>query len=317
MKHLFCINPAAGKGNSTEAMKARIHKACKDRGLGEERDYFVKVSEKPGDITLWVRQAAQSGEAYRVYACGGDGTLNEAVCGAAAYRNVALTHVPCGSGNDFIRQFDRTAPFSSLDALLDDPKEADFDLICVNGDYSINVCSVGLDARIAMEMAGYKKIPLVRGHVAYLLSALVNTVRGVHRHYQIEIDGQVLDGSFTMVYVGSGAWYGGGFNPVPEADPTDGKLDVLLVTGVSRATVLKVIGPYKLGKFRDYPNLIRYFRTDRVKITCDTGEPVNLDGELRWAQVAEFSLAPEKLRFFYPKTVELSCKKVPSGTAGV
>ena len=49
------------------------------------------------------------------------------------------------------------------------------------------------------------------------------------------------------------------------------------------------------------PELIRYFQTKTVKIICDKPTPVNLDGELRIAQEVEFSIAREKLRFFYPK----------------
>ena len=42
-------------------------------------------------------------------------------------------------------------------------------------------------------------------------------------------------------------------------------------------------------------------RTKELKIRCDKATPVNLDGELRMAQVVDFKLADEKLRFFYPK----------------
>ena len=51
-----------------------------------------------------VRRRRTRGD-LRVYACGGDGTLNECVNGAALLPNVAVTHFPCGTGNDFIRMF--------------------------------------------------------------------------------------------------------------------------------------------------------------------------------------------------------------------
>lgn len=301
MKHLFLINPAAGKGRSEAINRAVAESCCHYYGLTEGRDFEIRVSQKPGDITAWVREAAKTGQELRVYACGGDGTLNEAVCGAVGCPNVSLTHVPCGSGNDLLRLFSEPKAFEDILSYMLDPEEAELDLIQCNGDYALNVGSIGFDARIGTDMAAYKKLPLVRGHLAYVLAALAHTVKGVHRPYRVEVDGQVIEGEQTMICVCSGAWYGGGFHPVPEADPTDGKLDVLLVRGVSRLTVLKVIGPYKNGRFRDYPDLIRYFRTDRVKITCREPEPVNLDGELRIAREVEFSVAPQKIRFFYPK----------------
>ena len=54
-----------------------------------------------------------------------------------------------------------------------------------------------------------------------------------------------------MICVCNGRYYGGGFNPVPEAEAADGKLDVLLVEPVSRFHVVKIIGAYKAGKYRD------------------------------------------------------------------
>jgi diacylglycerol kinase family enzyme len=62
-----------------------------------------------------------------------------------------------------------------------------------------------------------------------------------------------------------------------------------------------VIGKYKDGRYKELPHLVRHFRTKRVKVTCDKENPINLDGELRVAREAEFLLAKEKVRFFYPK----------------
>lgn len=305
MKHLFVINPAAGKGAKAEALSRQIPAACARRGLAEGTDYEIFHSQKPGDITAYVGEAARSGLPLRVYACGGDGTLNEAVCGAAGHSNVALTHVPCGSGNDFIRMFRNPEMFSRLEVLLDDPAETVLDLIQCGSDYAVNVCSMGFDARIGTEVAAYKKLPLVKGHGAYLLSSLVNTIKGVSRPCRVELDGEVVEGDMTMICICNGAWYGGGFHPVPEADPTDGFMDVLLVKGVSRATVLNVIGPYKNGKYRDYPQYITYRRTKELSVICPAPEPVNLDGELRMAAQATFSVVPGGLRFFHPAEAPL------------
>ena len=49
------------------------------------------------------------------------------------------------------------------------------------------------------------------------------------------------------------------------------------------------------------PELIRHLKTKHIKIICDKQTPINLDGEMRMAQEADFSVAEQKLRFFYPK----------------
>lgn len=294
MKHLFIINPAAGSRDRTAVYSEQIHKLCK--GL----DYAIEVSGAPGQCREIARKAAQSGEEIRIYSCGGDGTMNEIVSGVAGYPNVAVTMYSGGSGNDFARIFDDPDAFRDLERLLD-AEEVTFDLIRCNDDYSLNICSVGFDARIGTDVANYKRLPLLSGFRAYAVSALVNTLRGVKEHYVVEIDGERIDDKFTLICACNGRYYGGGFNPVPEADPADGKLEVLLVKGVSRIQVAKLIGAYKNGKYKQLPKWVRHFTTDRVKIICDKPSPLNLDGELRMAEVADIRLAEEKIRFFYPK----------------
>ena len=296
MKHLFIINPAAGSRNRTEEYSKVIHKICRARKV----DYEIRVSTAPGEAIRIAREAAETGEELRLYACGGDGTLNEVVAGAAGHDNAAVTVFSGGSGNDFVKIFDDPKAFFDLHRLMD-ADEATFDLIRCNDDLSLNICSVGLDARIGTDVSRYKRIPLLQGFRAYAASSVVNIVKGIGEHYVVEAGGETFDGQHTFVCVCNGRYYGGGFNPIPEADPSDGLLDVLVVKEVSRAQVPGLIGKYKNGRYKELDHVARYLKTDHVKITCDRPTPVNLDGELRTAQVIEMSVAREKIRFFYPK----------------
>ena len=304
MKHLFIINPAAGSRDRTGEYCREIERICKSRDL----DYRIEVSAAPGNCTEIARQAAQTGEEYRIYACGGDGTLNEVVAGAAGYDNVAVTAYVGGSGNDFVKIFGDTEPFRDLEQLLD-CQEATFDLIRCNEDVSLNICSVGLDARIGTDVSKYKRLPLLSGFRAYAVSTLVNVIRGIAEHYVVEINGEKIDAEQTLICACNGRFYGGGFNPVPEADPTDGLLDVLLIKKVSRLKVAKVIGKYKNGMYRQLQDLVQHFKTDKLRIICDKPTSINLDGELRTAQVIDISVAKEKLRFFYPAQLGWKQKK--------
>ena len=160
---------------------------------------------------------------------------------------------------------------------------------------------MGLDARIGTDVASYKRIPLLQGFRAYAASTVVNVIRGIAEHYVVEVNGETVDAEQTFVCVCNGRFYGGGFNPVPEADPADGLLDVLLVKKVSRLLVPLIIGKYKNGRYKELTKQVRHLRTRELTIRCDKETPINLDGELRTAQVVHIALAEEKLRFFYPK----------------
>ena len=296
MTHLFIINPAAGSKDRTKEYTAAIKKICGGKGLS----YRIEVSSSPGECARIAREAAQSGEAYRLYACGGDGTLNEVVQGAAGYDNVAVSVFSGGSGNDFVKLFDDPKAFFDLERLLD-AREETFDLIKCNDDIALNICSVGLDARIGTDVANYKRLPLLHGFRAYAVSTVVNLFKGISEHYVVEVNGETYDSQQTFVCVCNGRFYGGGFNPVPEADPTDGLLDVLLVKKVFLLQVPGIIGKYKAGRYKELPHLVTHLRTTDIKIRCDKPTPINLDGELRWAQEVQMGIAEEKIRFFYPR----------------
>ena len=304
MIHLFIINPAAGSRNRTADYSQIIHKLCRERGL----EYDIRVSTAPGECARFAREAAQSGKEYRLYACGGDGTLNEVAQGAAGYENVAVTVFSGGSGNDFVKLFDDPQAFFDLERLLD-AEEATFDLIDCNGDIALNICSVGLDARIGTDVSHYKRLPLLQGFRAYAASTVVNVIKGIAEHYVVELNGERIDGKQTLICVCNGRYYGGGFNPVPDADPSDGLLDVLLVKAVSRLQVAGVIGKYKDGRYKELPHLVRHYRTKSITITCDQLTPINLDGELRMAQEVTMSVSDKKLRFFYPKGLTWAIKE--------
>ena len=304
MIHLFIINPAAGSRDRTAYYREKIEKACTARGL----TYRIEVSAAPGECTRIAREAAQTGEEVRIYACGGDGTLNEVAAGAAGFDNASVTVFSGGSGNDFVKLFNEPEAFFDLERLLD-CEEANFDLIRCNDDYSLNICSVGLDARIGTDVSNYKRLPLLHGFRAYVASTVVNVIKGISEHYVVEINGERIDAKQTMICACNGRYYGGGFNPVPEADPTDGLMDVLLVKHVSRLQVPGVVGKYKNGRYKELPKLVRHFKTDHVRIICDKPTAINLDGELRVAQTVDFSIADEKLRFFYPRGLSYSSKE--------
>jgi diacylglycerol kinase family enzyme len=100
---------------------------------------------------------------------------------------------------------------------------------------------------------------------------------------------------------------------VPEADPTDGKLDVLVVEAVNLLQVPSVIGKYKNGQYKLLPKLVKHYCTDRLKIYFDKPTSMNLDGEQIMGDRMDISIAPEKIRFFYPKGLTWkAAKKEPA-----
>ena len=82
MRHIFIINPHAGKKKSTKLLERDI------RALDVPCE--IIYTKKPGDARRIAQMAAESGEEVRLYACGGDGTLHEVVNGAAGFPGAAV-----------------------------------------------------------------------------------------------------------------------------------------------------------------------------------------------------------------------------------
>ena len=84
MQHIFIINPHAGKKDQT----GRIYEMA-DRLRQHGLTCQCLLTQRPGGAEEIARRLVSSGEEVRLYACGGDGTLNEVVNGAAGFDNAA------------------------------------------------------------------------------------------------------------------------------------------------------------------------------------------------------------------------------------
>ncbi len=281
-----------------ESVTQEIHAVM----TGRDEPWEIVCTQAPGDAEqLTCTWAEQNREPLRVYAMGGDGTLNEVVNGAAGQPHVAVGCCPLGSGNDFVKTFGQQSwRFRDLDALVNATPRV-LDLIDCNGRQSINICSVGFDARIGLGMVNYKRLPLVTGKGAYLISLVVNTVQGIRRLYELELDGEPMQGEYTLIAACNGRWYGGSFNPTPDAVPDDGLLDCVIVVGGGRLTVASLVGKYASGQGKQYPELIHIRRGKELKIHCDRVSMINIDGERIDTDSLSFALSAKKIRFLVPQ----------------
>lgn len=299
MLHAFIINPHAGRGNHTAGIYAMADRLRADHGLKVE----CLLTDRPGGAEDMARRLAESGEAVRIYACGGDGTIHEAANGAAGFPNAALTVIPTGTGNDFLKNFGPdAAKFSDAENLWDGP-EFPLDLIDCNGRYCLTIACSGIDARIADSVHRYGDLPLLSGRGSYLLSVAVNFLfRDIGRHWTVTLDGETVEGDFALVSMCNGRYYGGGSMPVPQARMNDGVLETILVRTVPRRTFARLFPAYSAGEYWRFPHIAKVAAAREVVIRSQDEEIVTcLDGESLRSRCVRLRLADKRVNFFGPR----------------
>ncbi|HJB30920.1 MAG TPA: BmrU protein [Candidatus Oscillibacter excrementavium] len=297
MKHVFLINPRAGKRDQTARLRGLA-----DRLAAHGLKVSCLLTDRLGGAEAIARALAETGEPVRIYACGGDGTVHEAANGIAGYENAAMTVIPTGTGNDFLKNFGPdAAKFSDPENLWDGP-DFPLDLIDCNGRYCLTIACSGIDARIADSVHRYGG--LLSGRGSYLLSVAVNFLfKPIGRRWRVELDGEVLEDDFALVSMCNGRYYGGGSMPVPQARMDDGVLETILVKNVPKATFARLFPAYSAGDCWKFPHIARVVTARQVSITACPGEEdivTCLDGESMRSQSVTLRLADRQVNFFGP-----------------
>lgn len=303
MKHIFIINPTAGKSDQTKSITKEVNKLFMDYEI--DGTYRIECTKCPGDAKKIAHKYAQSNEEVRIYACGGDGTLNEVLNGCFGYDNVAIAPIPIGTGNDFVKSFgpDGKKAFLNLKEMLT-CGEQKIDVLEANGNYGINIINIGLDAQIAANVIRFKKLPFVSGKNAYNISLLYCFFTSMKNSMQFLVDGKTQkEKEFTFSVMANGQYYGGSYQAAPFSDMQDGLIDLVLIPTVSRTKILKLMNIYKNGEHLngEYDQLVRFKRCRKVEVLTNKAINVCVDGEIIPLVHPVITIHPQSLRLIFPE----------------
>jgi diacylglycerol kinase (ATP) len=271
---LALLNPAAGRGRTRQAWHG-IAPRLEQAGA----DYELVHTSAPGDVERTVRERAAEGwEA--VVLVGGDGTVHEAANGmlqAALPDPPPLAVIPFGTGNDFAKQLGvpagRIPP--AMDTLLGG-RRIDADVGAVDGRVFVNGFGFGIDGQVAAAVTRTRGLPGPLVYPAAIIQAL-----GAYSTPEatVRVDGELLhQGSVTLVAVANGGCQGGSFWFTPAAAIDDGRLDVLVAEGRTRAALLPLIAALVRRRHLGRPGVFHRTGTE-VTIESEAPLPVHLDGE--------------------------------------
>jgi diacylglycerol kinase (ATP) len=283
------VNPAAGRGAARRAEPV-VARAFRAQGWSVE----VTRTEGPGHGQELAAQAASQG-ARHVVAVGGDGTVHEVANGLLrSAGDAALGVVPIGSGNDFAKMLGVYGhdPVRAV-ARLVTAQSRRFDAGRVLGEWFVN--SVGFGFGPAVVQAR-NRMPNLRGFLSYLVPIVKTFFKFEPPLFDVAAPGFRERGYMMMVEVCNGTTAGGSYRFAPDADPTDGKMDVCVIRRLSLPRFLLAIPRVMRGthvKMRE----VAVIKTAKLVVRSPE-QPlvVHADGELREPGVNECTVELERGR---------------------
>lgn len=218
---------------------------------------------------------------------GGDGTLNDVINSIPEGFTTPVIILPCGSGNDFATYLHGKKTIPEILNGLKKNKTIQINIGECNGQKFINGLGIGFDGWVAQKAnAGATWIPVI---LKYNLAIL----RGLFTYKSFYTNlGQSL-----IIAIANGPTYGGGFRIAPQADPTDGLLDLWQIKPIAVAKRPYFLSLIKKGGHANTPGPYSHQTLKKITIQCYKNLPAHLDGEYFEAERFEVRMLEEKVGF--------------------
>ncbi len=288
MQVTVLVNPKAGLPRDRQRLGERVS------GVLPDDQVTVLVPRSEEDLISSARSAAASGVDL-VVAAGGDGTVHH-IADALTGTGSTLGVLPLGSGNGFARALGIGSTLRGAYQVLRGGRDVSLDVGYVNGEPFFCVSGLGFDAIVGEEFTRSK----VRGLLPYLGIAARESLQYRPVEVSLQFDDMEVIAPVFLVTVANTSQFGSGAIIAPEADPTDGILDVVMVRSLNALEV--VVNSPRLfdGSIRSIPQ-VEIYRCRAARITRTNRGPLHVDGEpIEAGAVLDYTLKPGALKVRLP-----------------
>lgn len=282
-------NPASRKAPTRARLEAAARAFEAD---GWQID--VLPTHAAGDGVALAREAAEAGVKV-VFACGGDGTINEVVNGIA-YTGTALAVIRAGMGDVFGREVGvARAPEAALRVLLDGERRR-FDLGRANERYFLLMAGVGFDAAVVRAVPRLPKKLL--GSTSYALWGTGLMARYRSRTVSLRVDGEEREVSLYWMLLGCTRSYGGVIRIADHAYVDDGLMDAFIFEGAGIGRIVGTASRIMRHRLEGAPG-VTYRRVDSLEVLTP-GLGIQVDGEYIGETPVRFTVAPAAIDILLP-----------------
>lgn len=309
MYHII-INPASCSGNGLKIWKEQIEPRLKTLQI-TYRSYFTQKDKDVAVLAKEIAAAIPPKETWNLIILGGDGTINGVLQGIQDPSRLIIGYIPTGSSNDLARDLKISKkPLEALDAILFKGSLHKMDLGTIT--YPDNTfrhfvvsCGIGFDAAVCEEAlhSPLKKVlnRLKLGKLTYLFIALKQLLVSKAVSCEILLDGgsSVKINKVLFVTCMLHRFEGGGFQFCPDADATDGILNLCTVGNLPKLLILFALPTAFWGKHYFVKGITSY-HAHSVTLRCSSPLWVHTDGEVvRKTQELTVACHQKALTFIY------------------
>lgn len=291
------VNPVAGAGRTAKKWP-RIMRLLENIGLHFEHD----MTEAPGHARELAKSAANKGYEL-VVSVGGDGTVNEVVNGLfdeGNNANVTLGIISTGTGGDYIRTVGIPRTYEGACQCLMSPRKlaVDVGMIEYMNDgltvkrLFVNFAGLGFDAEIVR--ATTQRFKALGSTASYLTGLLTTLLLYKNKKVSLIVDGETADRKICTVLMSNGKYGGGGMFAAPDADLSDGLLDVLIIGDLTKPDLLRSLPRVYKGSHLTHPK-VTIKKAREIEIRSAEPVLVQADGELLGKLPARFYVLPAAL----------------------
>ena len=99
----------------------------------------------------------------------------------------------------------------------------------------------------------------------------------------------------------NGRFYGGGYQPCPDALLNDGWIDVCLIKPVPKKMIIDMAKTYEQGKHIEYPEYVSLYQAKTIGMNTENQSIYgNLDGEVRELRNPTIEVVEQALHLYLP-----------------
>lgn len=295
MKVRFIVNPIAGGSDSTEAINNAVSRAFKNEG----GIFEVRATKSQGHGYKLSEEARDKGYDM-VFACGGDGTINE-VASALVKTDIPLGIMPMGSGNGLARALKLPWDIDAVVNLALHGKIKKVDVGKVDDRYFFATAGFGFDALISKMYADKASRSGKRGIWPYFPIALKEFMTYKPHSTKIRYDDRIMRVYPFLLTVANTEQYGASAVIAPGAKPDDGLLDICVVEDISPIKALKLAFNLFKGNIDELEGFKRV-HANTIEIVMDGKNYIHADGEaFDSGERVKVSIVPKGLNVLVPK----------------